>query len=174
MGSKKKIALIIIFIILIISIATVTFGFYYQSVNIHFNTQFEANIQPPDSGYVRATIVTDWINSSNDIVAKNPWELNESVVSSNWVKKDDGYYYYKNGIPIEGKSNTELISIIDNDPVLPANLSASQVSTSSLSNPLYTARYKVIYEMLLDDPNIHEAVTEQAWNVIYSNNTIVN
>ena len=81
---------------------------------------------------------------------------------------------YKNGISIEGKSNTELISIIDNDPVLPANLSASQVSTSSLSNPLYTARYKVIYEMLLDDPDIHEGVTEQAWNVIYSNNTIVN
>lgn len=174
MGSKKKIALIIIFIILIISIATVTFSFYYQSVNIHFSTQFEANIQPPDSGYVRATIVTDWINSSNDIVAKNPWELNESVINSNWVKKDDGYYYYKNGIPVEGKTNAELISIIDNDPILAAHLSANQLSTSSLSNPLYSARYKVIYEMLLDDPNIHEGVTEQAWNVIYSNNTIVN
>ena len=174
MGSKKKIALIIIFIILIISIATVTFSFYYQSVNIHFSTQFEANIQPPDSGYVRATIVTDWINSSNDIVAKNPWELNESVINSNWVKKDDGYYYYKNGRPVEGKTNAELISIIDNDPILAAHLSANQLSTSSLSNPLYSARYKVIYEMLLDDPDIHEGVTEQAWNVIYSNNTIVN
>lgn len=174
MGSKKKIALIIVFIILIISIATVTFSFYYQSVNIHFNTQFEADIQPPDSGYVRATIVTDWINSSNDIVAKNPWEINESAINSNWIKKDDGYYYYKNGIAVEGKTNAELISIIDNDPVLPTNLNASQISTSSLSNPLYSARYKVIYEMLLDDPNTQESVTEQAWNVIYSNNTIVN
>ena len=174
MGSKKKIALIIIFIILIISVATVTFSFYYQSVNIHFNTQFEADIQPPDSGYVRATIVTDWINSSNDIVAKNPWEINEGAINSNWIKKDDGYYYYKNAIPVEGKTNAELISIIDNVPILAAHLSANQLSTSSLSNPLYTARYKVIYEMLLDDPNTQESVTEQAWNVIYSNNTIVN
>ena len=174
MGSKKKIALIIIFIILIISIATVTFGFYYQSVNIHFNTQFEANIQPPDSGYVRATIVTDWINSSNDIVAKNPWELKDSAINSNWIKKDDGYYYYENAIDTNNKTKEQIINeISQNNPIINDGLTASQLSNESLSNPKYKARYKIIYEMLMEDETEGESITEQAWNVVYTNHTLV-
>lgn len=174
MNKKKKIILLSISIFAIISIASITFGYYYQSINIHFNTHFEANIPRPNYGYVRAVVITDWINTSGEVVAKNPWELKESAINSTWTKKDDGYYYLKNALEIEDKTNEELTNeVMSNTPLINNGLSATQLSNESLSTPKYKGRYKIIYEMLLDDLDIGENVTQEAWNVIYTNQTIV-
>ena len=174
MNKKKKIILILVIIIAVISIASITFGYYFQSVNIHFNTHFEANIASPNYGYVRAVVITDWVNTNGEVVAKNPWELKSSAINSGWTKRDDDYYYLNNAIEIDDKTSNELTNeIMSNSPLINDGLSASQLSNESLSTPKYRARYKVIYEMLLDDSDIGENVTQQAWNVVYTNQTLV-
>lgn len=174
MNKKKKIILIFVIIIALISIASITFGYYFQSVNIHFNTHFEANIASPNYGYVRAVVITDWVNTNGEVVAKNPWELKQSAINSGWTKKDDGYYYLNNAIEIDDKTSDELTNeVMSNSPLINDGLSAAQLSDESLSTPKYRARYKVIYEMLFDDSDIGENVTQQAWNVVYTNQTLV-
>lgn len=175
MGKKKKIIITIISIVAIISIATLTYSFYYQSVNINFKTNFVANIEHPNYGYIRAMVITDWFDEANNAVAaKNPWELKTSAINSNWIKKDDGYYYFENAIDTNNKTRDQLITeISQNYPIISDGLSASQLSDESLSNPKYKARYKVIFEMLLEDAEVGESVTNEAWNVVYTNHTLV-
>lgn len=175
MSKKKKIIITIITILIFISIASITYSFYYQSVNINFNTNFTANVAHPNYGFIRALVITDWIDESNNqIVAKNPWELKDSAINSNWIKKDDGYYYYENAIDTNNKTKDQIINdISQNNPIINDGLTASQLSNESLSNPKYKARYKIIYEMLLEDETAGDNITEQAWNVVYSNHVLV-
>ena len=165
----------IISLIVIISIATLTYGFYYQSVNINFKTSFTANPTHPNYGFIRAMVITDWIDEINNSIApKNPWEIKNTAINSNWIKKEDGYYYYRDALDTGTMTKNQIIdNISQNHPIISDGLSASQLSTESLSNPKYKARYKIIYEMLLEDETAGDNITEQAWNVVYSNHVLV-
>ena len=61
--------------------------------------------------YIRATIVISWKDNEGKVLGEIPEENVDYSIkfseSSNWIKEEDGYYYYKK--QIEPKESTEIL-----------------------------------------------------------------
>ena len=103
---KLKKWVIPVFVILILLIPTV-YAFYFSKYESSIISKFIFNNDLTDS-YIRATVVTYWIDTNecldnNDLTTCNisgkaSWNLKDEAINYNWILLDDGYYYYKTSI----------------------------------------------------------------------------
>lgn len=82
--------------------------------------------------YVRAMVVTSWQDADGNLLAVTPVEGTDYNItySSDWNKKDDGFYYYKS-ILGKGQTTTPLITLckpLKNSPVNGYTLSINIIS----------------------------------------------
>lgn len=129
-------------------------------------TKFEIEFE--DSIFVRATVLTYWESKDNgNMVGKSSWNLKNNVISSNWTKIDD--YYYFNGF----MKNDEIVDGIPiNDKLINPNLSLEELSDDDLTNSKYLANYKVVYEFIEIKAKGNVLSCEDAWGIEYSSNGV--
>ncbi len=82
--------------------------------------------------YVRAIVVASWQDADGNILAVTPVEGTDYSIaySSDWNKKDDGFYYYKS-ILGKGQTTMPLITLckpLKNSPVTGYTLSVNIIS----------------------------------------------
>ena len=62
--------------------------------------------------YIRATYVANWVDAKGNIVTSVPTEYDYQLTENpngTWVKGKDGYYYYKDPVPADGKTEGSLL-----------------------------------------------------------------
>ena len=62
--------------------------------------------------YIRATYVANWVDAKGNIVTSVPTEYDYQLTENpngTWVKGKDGYYYYKDPDPADGKTEGSLL-----------------------------------------------------------------
>lgn len=59
--------------------------------------------------YVRVAVVGNWVDAAGNIV--QPWTPDFDL-GANWIQGSDGYYYYKQVVPVGGKTSDLLGSDI--------------------------------------------------------------
>ena len=167
---KKWVRIIPVFVILILLIPSV-YAFYFSKYESSIISKFIFNNNLADS-YVRATVVTYWIDTNecldnNDLTTCNisgkaSWNLKDAVVNSNWILLDDGYYYYKTSINSRDitKDNikTSDIALIDKE------LSFTELSDELLAGTEVIPQYEIVYEFIQSDS------VETSWKVSYEGN----
>lgn len=162
---KKWVILVFITIFLLLPVA---YAFYFSKYESSIISKFIFKSDLTDS-YVRATVLTYWVDSNKcvdkedlttcDISGKSSWILKDGVINSNWILLDDGYYYYKtivNGTDIrEDNIKTSSIALINNE------LSFNELTDELLAGTEVVPQYEVIYEFIECDS------VKSAWNVSY-------
>jgi len=154
--------------LLILLIIPSAYAFYFSDYESSLTSKFLVNSNLDDS-YVRATVLTYWVDITSctlesdlttcDISGKSAWNLKSEVINTDWILLDDGFYYYKNSINgslvTEDNIKTSSIALIDPE------LSLSDLTDDVLLGTDVVPQYEVIYEFI-----INEAV-EDAWSVSY-------
>lgn len=161
---RKQVYLIPLIIVGIIAVfIPMAFGLYRTKQESLMTTKFKL-VEDYESVFVRAHIVTYWVDSTNQEIAfKEPWTLNESVVNSNWVKVDD-FYYYKGTIPSSEITN----GIPTEEELIDPSLEASSLSNEDLDNLKYIAKYKIVYDILEANEVNSVLSSEDAWGITYA------
>lgn len=160
---RKQIYLIPLIIVGIIALfIPMAFGLYRTKQESLMTTKFKI-VEDYDSVFVRAHVVTYWVDSTNQEIAfKEPWTLNESVINNKWVKIDD-FYYYKGTIP----SSEITDGIPTNKELIDPSLEASSLSNEDLDNLKYIAKYKIVYDILEASEVNSVLSSEDAWKITY-------
>lgn len=160
---KKQIYLIpLIIFALTVILVPVAFGVYRTKQESNMTTKFQI-IQDYDTVFVRAHVITYWVDSTNEEIAfKNPWELKTSAINSEWIKIDD-FYYYKGSIPSTDITN----GIPLNKELIDQSLEASDLSNEGLDNLKYIAKYKIVYDIIEASEIDGILSSEDAWGITY-------
>ena len=159
---NKRWLLPIIGLILAIIIPT-AFAFYYKNINSPLTTKF--SIEDIDEVFIRAYIITYWEKSeTGEIVAKSSWPLKENIHTSNWTKIDDYYYYYNGTITKENIDNNTPV----NYALIADDTKITDLTDADLTNAIYVARYKIIYEYMEATERNGILSSEDAWGITYS------
>lgn len=167
---KLKKWVIPVCVILILLIPTV-YAFYFSKYESSIILKFIFNNDLTDS-YVRATVVTYWVDTNecldnNDLTTcnisgKSSWNLKDAVINSDWILLDDGYYYYKTSINSRDitKDNIKIsdIALIDKQ------LSFTELSDELLAGTEVIPQYEIIYEFIECNS------LETSWKVSYEGN----
>jgi len=167
---KLKKWVIPVFVILILLIPTV-YAFYFSKYESSIISKFIFNNDLTDS-YVRATVVTYWVDTNecldnNDLTTCNisgkaSWNLKDAAINSNWILLDDGYYYYKTSVNssdiTDENIKTHDIALIEKE------LSFADLSDELLAGTEVVPQYEIIYEFIECD------FVETAWKVSYEGN----
>lgn len=99
--------------------------------------------------YVRATYVVNWVDKAGNIVTSVPDEYDYQLTENpngTWVKGKDGYYYYKDPVPADGKTQGSLLTCTVTYP----------------ANPEYTLNVEILATAIQSEPK--DAV-EAVWPV---------
>ena len=162
---NKRWLLPIIGLILAIIIPT-AFAFYYKNINSPLTTKF--SIEDIDEVFIRAYVITYWEKSeTEEIVAKSSWPLKENIHTSNWTKIDD-YYYYNGTITKENIDNNTPV----NYALIADDTKITDLTDADLTNAIYVARYKIIYEYMEATERNGILSSEDAWGITYSDTGI--
>ena len=85
------------------------------TINEEFNGNVKKNVSVTNEGnvdaYIRAAVIVNWVDTGGNIVA-DPEGHEYSIVytaSGDWVKSEDGYYYYTKPVAA-GDTTSELIT----------------------------------------------------------------
>lgn len=100
--------------------------------------------------YVRATYVVNWVDKAGNIVTSVPDEYDYQLTENpngTWVKGKDGYYYYKDPVPADGKTQGSLLTCGVTYPT---------------ENPEYTLNVEILATAIQSEPK--DAITN-AWGV---------
>lgn len=165
---KKWVVPALIIILLLIPTSYSFYSSYYESSLV---SKFLFTRQNTDA-YVRATVITYWVDTNNcldkndfttcSISGKSSWKLKNNVTNSNWILLEDGYYYYKLNVNSSEITNE---NIQDSEIVLiDKNLSFSNLSDELLAGTEVIPQYEIIYEFVESDS------VKTAWNVSYDTN----
>lgn len=112
------------------------------------NVQVKNNSNIPV--YIRATYVANWVDEHGNIVTPDPNEYDYQLTENpngTWVKGKDGYYYYKDPVPADGKTQGSLLTC---------------TVTKQPENPEYTLNVEILATAIQSEPK--DAVKE-AWGV---------
>lgn len=170
---SKKTWIIIIVIMMFIAIPT-AYGYYFSGYESSIISKFLINSNL-NTAYVRATIVTYWVDSKTcedesdiktcAINAKSSWNIKDSAINSEWILLSDGYYYYKT--TIDGNIiNKENISNSD-IALLDENLTIEDLAEDEIAITDIIPQYEIVYEIIEGSDNS----TIQAWGVSYESGT---
>lgn len=89
--------------------------------------------------YVRATYVVNWVDKAGNIVTSVPDEYDYQLTENpngTWVKGKDGYYYYKDPVPADGKTQGSLLTCKVTYPANPEyTLNVEILATAIQSEP---------------------------------------
>ena len=117
-----------------------------------FKDNVKSNVQVKNTGnvnaYIRATVVVNWLDENNNIVASVPAEYSydlKAPQNDNWVEHD-GYFYYK--LPVAPKGSTE-----------PSLLTCT---VTRPENPIYRLSVEILATAVQSEPA--NAISE-AWGV---------
>lgn len=100
--------------------------------------------------YIRATYVANWVDEHGNIVTPDPNEYDYQLTENpngTWVKGKDGYYYYKDPVPADGKTQGSLLTC---------------TVTKQPENPEYTLNVEILATAIQSEPK--DAV-EAVWPV---------
>lgn len=149
MKNKKHMTLVLIRqkLILIVIIIFV-FSFYYSKYESLLTNIFKTN-SPSTKTYVRATVLTYWIDTNyctddNDlktcqIYGRSSWNLKNGVINSNWTANEDGYYYYNQQVDVNENNIVDLIN---------PNLTINELTDDYLLGTNIVPQYEVLYEYI--------------------------
>ena len=109
-----------------------------------FKDNVKSNVQVKNTGnvdaYIRAAVVVNWLDEYDNIVASVPtgysYDL-QAPLNSNWVKHDDGYFYYKLPVAPQGSTDSSLLTCTVTRPENPIyRLSVEILATAIQSEPV--------------------------------------
>ena len=163
----KKISIILPLIILIITLIIPSVkAIYIQGTTSTIKSKFKVEYEVV---YIRATIITYWIDpKNNQMVAKTGWDFDDSKISNKWTKVDK--YYYYNGVL--GKSVLNSSNVPENNELVDKNLSISSLTKDDLSIEKYSPKYKIVYEILEANQEGESKSCEVAWGIKYNSDGI--
>ena len=169
MKKIKKIYFILPLILLMIGLIIPSANAIYTS-GTRSSAKSKFKIQY-NSVYIRASILTYWIDpTTNEIIGKTGWDFDDTKISNQWVKIDD-YYYYKGVlskdvlISSDVPADKELVNI---------NLNVSDLTNDDITGEKYTAKYKVVYEILEVTEESGIKSCETAWGITYTADGVPN
>lgn len=169
---KKKTNPIIITIIILINFLVIptVYAFYFANYKSSIISRFIINGDLSES-YVRATYLTYWIDPNSciseldmttcNISGKSSWNINDTVINSDWILLEDGYYYYKTSIDSNdiNKSNIKDSNIA----LINSELSLEELMDEQFIESETIPQYEIIYEFIENNG------IESAWNITYEN-----
>lgn len=166
----KKIRFLVIALIILFFVVPTVYAFYYSIYKSSIVSKFRFDYDMSES-YVRATIVTYWVDENScidfndlttcDINGISSWNVNNDIINSDWVLLSDGFYYYKNIVDSTeiNKDNIDESNLAIIDNTLPFDeLTIDQITGINL-----IPQYEVIYEFVSSEK------ISNAWNVKYEN-----
>lgn len=157
---KKAKYLLIAILIIALFVVPSSLAFYFKSIESPLTTKLKVEY---NSVFVRADIITYWIDKDNNVIGKTDWIVDESKLNSDW-QKIDNYYYYKGTLSKEQIKD----GIPTNNLLVDESLSSNDIANEDISDNKYTAKYKVVYELLEADNENNVLSSEEAWGITFA------